>query len=222
MNAQERAVLEEFLDQLVQVRGIRKVPQADLMIRRALAHQPDAAYLLVQRALMLQQALEQAKARIAELEETDRSFFDSGPSSGAVAMPPAMSSRGASVATPAVRVSGPSQGFARQSPGEPTPEPSRGSGAAGSFLGQAAATAAGVAGGAFLFQGIEDLLGHAAPLAGHAPTPAAFPEDVTVNNYSASEAPHDEGHGEHSDQFADADESSDDDSDSGSDGGDFV
>jgi hypothetical protein len=30
----------------------------------------------------------------------------------------------------------------------------------GGFLGQAAATAAGVAGGAFLFQGLENLLGH--------------------------------------------------------------
>ena len=30
----------------------------------------------------------------------------------------------------------------------------------GSFLGTAAATAAGIAGGAFLFQGIESLLGH--------------------------------------------------------------
>ena len=48
-----------------------------------------------------------------------------------------------------------------------SPEPSHGAGTAG-FLGQAAATAAGVAGGAFLFQGLENLFGsHGGSAAGH-------------------------------------------------------
>jgi len=57
MNVQEREVLENFLNQLTQVRGVRKDSEADAIIARAIAQQPDAAYLLVQRALLLEQAL---------------------------------------------------------------------------------------------------------------------------------------------------------------------
>jgi hypothetical protein len=35
MNSQERALLEGFLDKLVQVHVTRKIPEADAMIRRA-------------------------------------------------------------------------------------------------------------------------------------------------------------------------------------------
>ena len=91
MNPQESEVLQSFLDQLIHVRGVDKVPQADAMIKRAVAQQPDAAYLLVQRTLLLGQALDQAKARIAELEraqeESSRSFLDSGSSRSAPAAP---------------------------------------------------------------------------------------------------------------------------------------
>lgn len=38
------------------------------MIHEAVSHQPDAAYLLVQRSLLLEQALNTAKAKINELE----------------------------------------------------------------------------------------------------------------------------------------------------------
>jgi len=57
MNVQEREVLENCLNQLTQVRGVRKDSEADAIIARAIAQQPDAAYLLVQRALLLEQAL---------------------------------------------------------------------------------------------------------------------------------------------------------------------
>lgn len=56
----------------------------------------------------------------------------------------------------------------------------------GSFLGTAAATAAGVAGGAFLFQGIESLLGHHGSGGGFFDTASATPEhveNVTINEY---------------------------------------
>src|SRR4029077_17949604 len=153
MNSQERVLLEGFLDKLVQVHGTRKIPQADAMIRRAIDLQPDAAYLLVQRSLMLEQALEKSNARIADLElaqrQPDRNFLDTGTSNNAP-----QTQRTAAMMTPS-----PPAGAA-------PPEPSRGGGAA-SFLGQAAATAAGVAGGAFLFEGIENLFGpHGASLPG--------------------------------------------------------
>jgi hypothetical protein len=90
MNSQERALLEGFLDKLVQVHVTRKIPEADAMIRRVVDRQPDAAYLLVQRSLMLEQALEQSNARIAELElaqrQPDRNFLDTGTSNNPLQM----------------------------------------------------------------------------------------------------------------------------------------
>jgi hypothetical protein len=227
MNPQERALLETFLDQLVQIHGIHKVPQADAMIRHAVERQPDAAYLLVQRSLMQQQALEQAKSRIAELElaeqDTERSFLDGGPSNASVPIAPAAAARAAAQGAPAGRAGWPSQAPGAPGAGSPLPEPPRGMGPTGSFLGQAAATAAGVAGGAFLFQGIEDLLGaHGGSFAGHEATAAALPEDVTINNYYGSDEGRDRAGEERTDEFADADQTPDSDSDSPDDGGDFV
>lgn len=68
MSPQENQSLQDFLNQLVQVRGIAKDPQADAIINSAVAQQPDAAYLLVQRALLMEQALNTAKTQIATLQ----------------------------------------------------------------------------------------------------------------------------------------------------------
>ena len=63
MTPDELAHLTSLLEQLVRIRGVRKDPAADSVIQRALEQQPDAGYLLVQRVLLLEQALDQAKAR---------------------------------------------------------------------------------------------------------------------------------------------------------------
>jgi len=149
MNPSDEKTLQDFLGQLVQARGVTKDPQADALIQRAVAEQPDAAYLLVQRALLVEQALGNAKARIAELErQTTKGsggFLDantwgnsaqSNPSS-----PAPVQSAAQGVATPAR-----SGGFL--------------GGAGGGMLGTIAATAAGVAAGSFLFHGIGNLLDH--------------------------------------------------------------
>jgi hypothetical protein len=149
MNDQERALLDQFLEQLVRIRGVEKDPEADAMITRAFAHQPDAPYLAIQRALLLEQALNAAKAEIEQLRGVAR------PSSGGSFL--GGNAWGSEPERPAVSVSGqpiPPNPVARApvaTAGQPSPW--------GSFLGQAAATAAGVAGGAFLFQGLENLFG---------------------------------------------------------------
>jgi hypothetical protein len=64
----------------------------------------------------------------------------------------------------------------------------------GSFLGQAATTAAGVAAGAFLFQGIESLMGHhgyGSPYQDMAYQDAMRPENVTINEYYDGHQPED-------------------------------
>lgn len=154
MNPQERALLQEFLQRLIQIRGIEKDPQADALIAQAVAQQPDAAYLLVQRALLLEQALEAAKAEIAQLNDQLRGGGERGFLAGANGW--GQSEQTTQRATLSVSGRPIPAGPANASPA-PVAPPS--SAPLSGFLGQAAATAAGVAGGAFLFQGLESLLG---------------------------------------------------------------
>jgi hypothetical protein len=191
MNLQERAVLQNFLDQLVQVHGVNKVAQADAMIKRAVDQQPDAAYLLVQRALLLGLALNQAKARISELErvqeESSRGFLEPGtsPSWSASAAPTSTAT-----ATSARLPIGAASPFSQPAgpPGAPAGSPVSSPGVTASgFLGQAAAMAAGVAGGAFLFEGAESLFGHhGSSVPSHEAAPTSPDGDVTINNYHES------------------------------------
>lgn len=67
MTQQEQQALERFLNQRVHASVVAKNPQADSLIRAALAKQPDTAYLQAQRAMLREQALEQAQARIGQL-----------------------------------------------------------------------------------------------------------------------------------------------------------
>lgn len=191
MNPQETQVLESFLNQLVQARAGAKDPHAEALIAEALARQPDAAYLLVQRALLLDQALASAKAQIAQMQNqvqaaqgSSGSFLDSanawGNSVNAAPARPSMPA-GAPIAVspyaaqPQVAAAVPSR-------------PGFFSGGFGGALGNIATTAAGVAGGAFLFQGIENLLHHNSGSGFLAQPLGGMPRDETViNNYYGSD-----------------------------------
>jgi len=162
MSPQERALLQEFLQRLIQIRGIEKHPQADALIAQAVSQQPDAAYLLVQRALLLEQALEAAKAEIVQLNDQLRGGGERGFLSG--------TNRWGQREQPAQRAT--LSADARPISAEPAgtlqaPAAPAARSPFGGFLGQAAATAAGVAGGAFLFQGLESLLGRHDGLGSH-------------------------------------------------------
>lgn len=186
MSPQETQVLQDFLNQLTQARGIAKDPQADALIASAVAQQPDAAYLLVQRALLMDQALNAAKAQVATLQSqlqaaqpVSRGFLDSANAWGnsPVAAPrpvaaPMMASAPAPYQPPT------------QAPA-PTAAPGFFGGGVGNVLGTVAATAAGVAGGAFLFQGIEHMMGHnsGTGFLGQQPGMAAPAGNTTINNY---------------------------------------
>jgi hypothetical protein len=157
MNTQEIQSLENFLNQLVQARGVAKDPQADSLIAGAVARQPDAAYLLVQRALLMEQALNSAKTQVASLQ-SQLQAAQSAPARGfldaeAWGNTPAAAPR--PVSAPAVATY---MQPAAISPQAPAASPGFFSGGLGGTLGTVAATAAGVAGGAFLFQGIEHMM----------------------------------------------------------------
>ena len=67
MNRSERDAMLGFLQPLMRTRAADKDFAAESLILDACARQPDALYLLVQRAMALQSALQAAQARLAEL-----------------------------------------------------------------------------------------------------------------------------------------------------------
>ncbi|MCI3207128.1 MULTISPECIES: DUF2076 family protein [Pandoraea] len=184
MNQQELQTLQGFLTQLTQAQAGVKDEQAEALIADAVRRQPDAAYLLVQRALLLDHALVSARAQIATLQSqlqsaqgggAHDSFLggantwgnagNGGYAAGAAAPTAAAGygNAGAGAAPAQAPAQYPTQ---MQSPAQAQPAPQAappaqrsgwlGDGAR-STLGSIATTAAGVAGGAFLFQGIESL-----------------------------------------------------------------
>ncbi len=152
MTPDERDLLQHFLQDLVQTRGVAKDPQAESMILDAMRASPDAPYLLVQHAIISDQALHAAQDQIAQLQDQLRN-----------APVPTAPARFLGGPSPWAQASAPQP----QPQWQPQPQPAYGAGAGpfsgggglGSFLRNAGTTAAGVAGGAFLFEGISSLFG---------------------------------------------------------------
>ena len=179
MNTEESRLLREFLGQLTQIRGVTKDHDADRLIHEAASLQPDALYLLVQKALLQDQALRTAQSRIRalqqQLDHANRQQTSASQSGFLSRDPWATTAPQNQYSPPVTPVN----------PGYPPMGGPTGPSPFGSFLGSAAATAAGVAGGAFLFHGIGSLMGHHGN--GLGSSDAAFqtgheaPENVTIN-----------------------------------------
>ena len=187
MTPQERDLILGLFQRL------KPPPEGDIdgeareLIDGLVRQQPLAPYLLVQTALVQESALKGAQARIANLEakltqaqvptsaapEAPRRSFLSGllggEAPGRQAYPSASAPQPAAPAAAAA----------------PGPWGSRGG---PSFLQSALSTAAGVAGGALLFQGIEHMLGYGgSPFANVAGAGLAQPaENITVNNFETT------------------------------------
>ena len=174
MTAQEQQLIEQLFQDLRQQANQPKDPQVDAAIRQQVAYLPDAAYWLCQRVLLQDMALQQAQQRIEQLQNQPPSGM---PPSG---VPPSASFLPSSPDTQFGRGSSASYAPAAPAPSNwrerwfgaaPAPAPAvpaTGSPAAGSpaaglpgggFLSTAAASAAGVAGGMLLFNGLHQLMG---------------------------------------------------------------
>lgn len=200
MTPQEQEKLQQFLGQLNQAQGVQRDPEADAMISAAVSRQPDSAYLLVQRTLLQDQALEAARIRIAELEKQTQpapapaaSFLGGADAWGNSAR--TRTDSAAPAAYPQAGNAPTAAGFqsARSGPAQAQPKAGflGGMGGGGSFLGTMAATAAGVAGGAFLFQGLGSLMGNDAAKDGakeSAAAPDAAAQTPAADNSLAQEA----------------------------------
>jgi uncharacterized protein len=175
MTPQERQLVADLFERLAALENEPRDPDAERAIREGLAQAPHAIYPLVQSVLVQDEALKQADARIRELEgyppegepQQPRGFLDnmrdavfgreeprgSVPSvrSGGEPMgaPPQYRSGMAGAGGAGMQPGGMPQGQMQQEPG----------GRGGSFLGTAAAAAAGMVGGGLLLSGIRGMLG---------------------------------------------------------------
>jgi uncharacterized protein len=203
MTPEEQNLIENLFDRLRQADVNPKDPEAEQLIHAKTAALPSAPYLLTQAVIVQEHALTNAQAQIAELENrlaaatksaqpTGGEGFFSGVSKlfggSRPTRPPAPEPAPQYQQVPETGVvAAPTPATPPQNipyPSTATLSPSAG----GDFLKSALATAAGVAGGAALFQGIESLIGHNAGAFGPALGERGFyPEggntEIIENNY---------------------------------------
>jgi hypothetical protein len=175
MTPEEQNLISGLFDRLSQASGQAKDAEAERLIRSKIAEVPVAPYLLVQSVLVLQQAVTNAQGRIATLEKQvaeanpapgtqqgGGSFLAGVASLFGGGQPHGQTQRAAPPQPPPLPTQvQPAQSQPPQPYGYPPPVPQPvGRGGGGGFLQGALSTAAGVAGGALLFQGIESLIGH--------------------------------------------------------------
>ena len=180
MTPQERQLVDELFNRLSQLENAPRDPDATAAIMDGLRKAPNAVYALVQTALLQDEALRQANNRIEELEAAHAqeqsqpggfldsmrgALFGSGQSRGSVpnVRPPESGPVWNSgqvmqqAQPPGYGQGGPGQEYGQQGPGP------QGYGAppagGGSFLGTAAATAAGMVGGSLLLNSIRSMMG---------------------------------------------------------------
>jgi uncharacterized protein len=180
MTPEEKNLISGLFDRLSQAGDHPKDLEADQLIRSKVAENPGAPYLLAQSVLVMQQALGNAQNRIATLEKqiTDAgakqetrqgggsflsgvaSLFGGGQQRATPPPPPPPSQAGPPQQAPPIIPLQTQQpqayGYPPQSPPPQQQAPRPG----GGFLQGALTTAAGVAGGTLLVQGIENLIGH--------------------------------------------------------------
>ncbi|QHI98795.1 DUF2076 family protein [Xylophilus rhododendri] len=170
MTPQEHTLLDTFLARLQAAGPVAKDAEADALIRSRLEGHPDAGYLLVQRCLLVERALAEANTQIAALRQQAQasgggSFLGGGVPEGFGRQPsqaynpePRWDAR-QDAPPPQAPVQAQPQGWRDRLFGGGAAQQAAPAAAGPSFLGTAATTAAGVAGGMFLFNGIEHLLG---------------------------------------------------------------
>ena len=170
MTPEERNLVTDLFDRLARLEESPRDREAERLIQDGLRQAPNATYALVQTALIQDEALKRADARIRDLEaqlgagaEPPRQggFLESmresvfgrreTPRAGSV---PTVRPGGESApmgAPPGYRTEAPPMAQAPMM-GQPSP--------GGSFLGTAAATAAGVIGGSLMMDSIRSMMGH--------------------------------------------------------------
>jgi uncharacterized protein len=134
MNQQEQQMIAALAERMRTAPAPRIDPQADEFIRRTIGARPDAVYILTQTVLLQEMALDQAQARIQELEQATQ--------------PPQQGF-----------LPGQQPGYAQSAYAQPVYEAQPPRSGFSSFLHNAAQTAAGVLAGEVAFGAISEIFG---------------------------------------------------------------
>jgi uncharacterized protein len=179
MNNEERQMLQGLFDRLRDSSNQPRDPEAERFIADQIRYQPGSTYYMAQAVIVQEQALQDSQSRIAELEDRVRQLEGAGQARSAqgnflAGRTGGMFSRGApEPARPATSVPasgpwgnrGPSmvqpQAQAQQGYAQPmqAPPPQQQASGGGGFLKGAIATAAGVAGGALIYDQMKGMFG---------------------------------------------------------------
>jgi hypothetical protein len=194
MTPQEQQLVNDLFDRLAKLEDAPRDPDAERLIADGAKRAPHALYALVQTALVQDEALKRANARIQDLQsrldaglqpQQHGSFLDS--------MRDAVFGRdSARGSVPSVQPhAAPSSGIAgyqsqpdypaqRTAPAFPTQLYAAGPALApgASFLGTAASAAAGVIGGGLLLDGIRSMFGRHSAFGAHDPYAFAIPDEA--------------------------------------------
>ena len=184
MTPQERQLVDELFDRLVRLETTPRDAAAERAISDGLTRAPNAIYPLVQTVLVQDEALKRADARIRELTSEDAAE----PAAGGFLDSMRQALTGGATSVPSVRPGASANPDPRWNSGGTfaTAAPSPG----GSFLGTAAASAAGVIGGALLLNSISSMFGHHGGSAFAAVPPGGSPWD---NSAAGSDLARDAG-----------------------------
>jgi hypothetical protein len=174
MTPQEQELVTELFDRLAKLENNPRDPDAERLIADGMRRAPHAVYALMQTAIVQDEALKRANARIEELQaqlgggeqvQQQGSFLDSMRDAVLGRREPHGSVP--TVRSPATQTSPMAPPPYWPGPGYPPQMPTGAAfGSGGSFLGTAASTAAGVIGGGLLLNSIRSMFGDHAGLGG--------------------------------------------------------
>ena len=223
MTPQEQELVNELFDRLAKLESNPRDPDAGRLIADGLRRAPHAVYALVQTALVQDEALKRANARIEELQaqtagesQQQGGFLDS-------VRDEILGRRDPRGSVPSVR---------SQAQSSPTTAPPYSSGrglatgmgpafgSGGSFLGTAASTAAGVIGGGLLLNSIRSMFGDHAGLGGHERSALGSSSGSTADS-ALAQNDRDQDQDQDQDDQEQEDQDQDQDQDQDDDGGDF-
>jgi uncharacterized protein len=236
MTPEEQELVAELFDRLAKLESNPRDPDAGRLIEDGLRRAPHAVYALVQTALVQDEALKRASARIEELQaqaagesQQQGGFLDSmrdqifGKRDPRGSVPSVHSQAQSSPTTaPPYR---PQPGYSPQTPPYPpgpglAPGMGPAFGSGGSFLGTAASTAAGVIGGGLLLNSIRSMFGDHVGTGGHERSALGSSSGTPADSYLAQQD-QDQDQDQDDDDQAQEDRDQDQDQDQDDDGGDF-
>jgi hypothetical protein len=192
MTAQEQQMIDELVDRIRNTQLTGKDPEAEQRLQQGLAGYPDAVYVLAQTVLVQKYGLEQAQQKIQAMQaELDQLHQQPKPHGSFLGNLLGIHDEPQPATPPYQPVNNP--GYPAQAYPPAYAQPVYAAPQSGGFLRSAMQTAAGVAAGEMMFQGMESLFhgfGAGGGYGGYG-YGESRPTEVINNNYYGDDNPHD-------------------------------